>query len=93
MAWLAEFPIRRISPCALWSEPGSRWIVVRRDAVELVGRVRLAEGVTRRLGASELANYALLIRPTASGAGLPVKKRCDLAVRGPAGKLCYGNAA
>jgi hypothetical protein len=33
-AWLADFPIRVIWPCGLWSEPGLRWIIVSRDAVE-----------------------------------------------------------
>ena len=34
LAWSADFSIRLISPCGLWSELGSRWIVVSRDAVE-----------------------------------------------------------
>jgi hypothetical protein len=34
LAWSADFPIRLISPCGLWSELGSRRIVVSRDAVE-----------------------------------------------------------
>jgi hypothetical protein len=29
-----DFPIRVIWPCGLWSEPGLRWIIVSRDAVE-----------------------------------------------------------
>src|SRR5690349_10888716 len=34
VAWFADFPIRLISPCGLWSEPGPRWIVVSSDAAE-----------------------------------------------------------
>jgi hypothetical protein len=34
LAWSADFSIRLISPCGLWSELGSRWIVLSRDAVE-----------------------------------------------------------